>query len=47
MSGKTSPAGKSGGEERVLVQVQEKKGEDKGKEEMRWERIVRSARGED
>ena len=29
-----NPPGKSGGEERVLIQFQEKKGEDKGKEEM-------------
>lgn len=33
-----------------MIQVQEKKEEDKGKEEMRWgewERIVRSGHGED
>lgn len=35
---------------RVLIQVQEKEGEEKGKEEMgwgEWERIVRSGHGED
>ena len=49
VDGKNQP-GKSGGEERVLTQFQEKKGEDKGKEEMgwgEWKRIVRSGHGED
>lgn len=49
VDGKNQP-GKSGGEERVLIQFQEKKGEDKGKEEMGWgecKRIVRSGHGED
>ena len=36
VEGKDQP-GKSGGEERVLIQVQEKKGQDKGKEEMGWD----------